>query len=104
MGLFSFFGKKKRLMREAIENGAKVIDVRTPGEFRIGSVDGSINIPLDKLNDAAIKKIKKMNSPVIVCCASGMRSATAANIMKRKGLTEVINGGSWFKVDRAISA
>lgn len=104
MGIFSslFGNNKKKLMLEAIENGAKVIDVRTPGEFRTGNVKGSVNIPLDKLNDASIKKIKKVNAPIIVCCASGMRSASAASILKQKGITEVYNGGSWFKVNRLM--
>lgn len=104
MGFFSslFGGNKKQLMLEAIENGAKVIDVRTPGEFKSGNVKGSINIPLDKLNDTSIKKIKKVNAPIIVCCASGMRSASAASILKQNGIKEVFNGGSWFKVDRLM--
>lgn len=101
--LSSLFGNnKKKMMLEAIENGARVIDVRTPGEFKTGNVQGSINIPLEKLNDASIKKIKKVNAPIIVCCASGMRSASAAAILKQKGITEVYNGGSWFKVHRLM--
>lgn len=104
MGILSslFGNKKKQLMLEAIENGAKVIDVRTPGEFKSGNVKGSINIPLDKLNDASIKKIKKLNAPILVCCASGMRSASAASILKHNGINDVFNGGSWFKVDRLM--
>lgn len=104
MGIFSslFGNNKKQLMLDAIENGAKVIDVRTPGEFKSGNVKGSINIPLDKLNAASIKKIKKLNVPILVCCASGMRSASAASILKQNGIQDVFNGGSWFKVDRLM--
>lgn len=102
MGFFSdlFGGKKKELMIQAMVDGGRIVDVRSPGEFKTGNVNGSINIPLDKLNDATIKKIKNWNSPVIVCCASGMRSASAAGILKNKGINTVINGGSWYKVDR----
>lgn len=104
MGIFSrLFGNKKKLMLEAIEKGARVIDVRTPSEFRTGNVHGSVNIPLDKLNDASIKKIKKINAPIIVCCASGMRSASAASILKQNGVADVFNGGSWYKVDRLMN-
>ena len=105
MGFLSdlFGGKKKQLMREAMENGGRVVDVRTPGEFKTGNVDGSINIPLDKLNDATIKKIKNWNAPILVCCASGMRSASAAAMLQNKGVPNVINGGSWYKVHHVLS-
>ena len=38
--------------------------------------------------------IKKLNKPVIACCASGMRSSQATSILKKNGI-EVINGGGW---------
>lgn len=105
MGFLSnLFGKKKQLMLEAIANGAKVIDVRTPGEFRTGNVSGSINMPLDKLNESSIKKIKKMKTPVLVCCASGMRSAQAAAYFKQNGIEDVFNAGSWYKVNRLVNS
>ncbi len=101
MGLFSFlFGNKKQQVLEAIEKGAKIIDVRTVGEFRTDAIEGAINIPLDKLNNATIKKIKKWNSPILVCCASGMRSASATGILKNNGIDDVINAGSWYKLYR----
>lgn len=76
-----------------IEKGAKIIDVRTAAEFQQGHVKGSVNIPLDKIT-ANIDRIKKMNAPIITCCASGMRSSTASSVLKNKGI-EVYNGGSW---------
>lgn len=104
MGLFSsLFGKRKRLILEAMEKNAKIIDVRTPQEFKMGNVDGSVNIPLDKFNQATIKKIKSMNRPVLVCCASGMRSASAMHMLKSNGVEDVYNGGSWHKVYRTIN-
>ena len=59
MGLLSnLFGKRKRALLEALENGAKIIDVRTVSEFKSGNVDGSINLPFNQLNDKSIKRIK----------------------------------------------
>lgn len=102
MGFLSIlFGNKKQKMIEAIENGAKIIDVRTQGEFKTGNVKGSFNIPLDRLNIASIKKIKNLKAPIIVCCASGARSASAASILRNNGI-EVYNGGSWYKVNRMV--
>lgn len=88
----SMFGGKTDFA-SLMEKGAKIIDVRTPAEFQQGHVKGSVNIPLDKIT-ANIDRIKKMNAPIITCCASGMRSSTASSVLKNKGI-EVYNGGSW---------
>jgi rhodanese-related sulfurtransferase len=39
-----------------------------------------------------------MNKPVIVCCASGMRSGTAKQILNKAGIQNILNGGSWENV------
>jgi len=96
MGLFSsLFGKSAKQDRiiEMINNGGIILDVRTQQEFKQGHVQGSKNIPLDTINQK-MKDIKKLNKPIILCCASGMRSGQATTILKREGL-DVINGGSW---------
>jgi phage shock protein E len=93
----NIFGEKVNL-QELINNGAKIIDVRTKAEFQQGHVRNSINIPLDKLSDS-LKKLDK-SKPVITCCASGMRSASAKSILKSKGFTAVHNGGSWTSLKK----
>lgn len=94
MGLFSnLLGKGKSAIREMIENGAVVIDVRSPQEFKGGNYRGSKNIPLDRIESEA-KKIKALNKPIVVCCASGMRSSQAKSILQRHGIV-VENGGGW---------
>lgn len=75
------------------KEGAQIIDVRTPGEFNTGHIKGSINIPLQSLS-GNLSKIKK-DKPVITCCASGMRSASAKSILVSAGFKEVHNGGGW---------
>lgn len=75
--------------------GAVVVDVRTADEFRGGSVPGALNIPVQAIGQAAsLDKLRKLGKPIITCCASGMRSRAAANILKNAGL-EAYNGGSW---------
>jgi phage shock protein E len=86
------FGEKIDL-GELIANGAKIIDVRTVGEFQGGHLKNSINIPLDKLANNLAKLDKSL--PIITCCASGMRSSSAKSLLKSNGFTEVHNGGSW---------
>ena len=101
MGIFDFL-KREDKTKLLLEKGAVVIDVRTPGEFKGGHVKGSINIPLDTITKE-IARIKKMNKPVVACCASGMRSGSASIILKNNGI-EACNGGSWGKVNRKINS
>lgn len=98
LGIFkSLFGGSVDL-KQKLEEGAVVIDVRTPGEFASGHVKGSQNIPLNQI-PSKIDQIKKMDKVVITCCASGMRSGTAKSMLKSKGI-ETYNGGSWVSVNR----
>ena len=88
-------------LKELMLSGAQIIDVRTKGEYQGGHIIGSLNIPLQSLQ-TNISKIKK-DKPVITCCASGMRSATAKSILKSVGFTEVYNGGGWMSLQNKIS-
>jgi rhodanese-related sulfurtransferase len=56
-------------------------------------VKGSKNIPLQSV-EAKIKDIKKLNKPVVACCASGGRSGQATQILQKHGI-EAVNGGGW---------
>jgi len=81
-----------------IESGATIVDVRTKSEYKSGSVKGSVNIPLQELNER-ISKLKK-DKPVITCCASGARSASAKRILESHGFSDVHNAGSWYNLSR----
>lgn len=86
--------------KELIKNGAQIIDVRTRGEYASGHVKGSINLPLNELA-ASANKIKK-NVPLITCCASGMRSASAKSTLSSLGFKEVYNGGGWMSLNNKV--
>lgn len=87
---------------QLVNSGAIIVDVRTSGEFDSGHIKGSVNIPVDKIaNNAA--KLKAKNKPIITCCASGMRSATAKSILKGNGITDVYNGGPWVSLRSKIN-
>lgn len=86
--------------KELMNNGAQIIDVRTKGEFESGHIKGSVNIPLQVL-DSNLAKLKK-DKPLITCCASGMRSASAKGILKGKGFSDVHNGGGWSSLQSKI--
>jgi rhodanese-related sulfurtransferase len=77
-----------------VKSGAIILDVRTKGEYSGGHIKGSINVPLNQL-DSQIGRFPNKEKPIITCCASGMRSSTARNLLKSAGYTQVFNGGSW---------
>jgi phage shock protein E len=88
------FGFGERVdLGELIANGAKIIDVRTIGEYKSGHLKMGVNIPLDVLPNKLASFEK--NEAIITCCASGMRSASAKSLLTSYGFTEVHNGGSW---------
>ena len=75
---------------------ATVIDVRTPGEFVMGNVEGSINIPLDTLPNR-LEELKSYKQ-IVLCCASGGRSNSAFQFLKEQGFNDVFDGGPWNMV------
>ncbi len=101
MGLLNFlFGNKTNTITDFKDRDAIILDVRTKGEYQQGAIAGSKNIPLQTLN-TKIDYIKKLNKPVITCCASGMRSANAASILKRNNI-EATNGGGWQSLQKKL--
>lgn len=92
------FGKlfKKTDYKQLLDNGAVIIDVRSPGEFKGGAVPGSENIPVGSI-PGRIKQIKSLNTPVICVCASGMRSGAAKAQLAAAGI-EAYNGGPYTKM------
>jgi len=98
--LKNLFGGTSVDYKALVKEGAIIIDVRTPMEFKGGHVKGSQNIPLDRIASQA-DSIAKKGKTVITVCRSGGRSAQAAGILKSKGV-KVFNGGPWGNVERAI--
>ena len=73
--------------------GLLVVDVRTPGEFSQGHIQGAINIPLF---DLPVKMSGlDQSKPILVYCQTGVRSAQAASLLVNAGFTEVydMDGG-----------
>ncbi|MFI5361997.1 MAG: rhodanese-like domain-containing protein [Elusimicrobiota bacterium] len=90
---YAGFRSVKKRLPELLKQGAVVVDVRSPGEFASGSGKSSLNIPLAELE----KRLSRLDpeKPVVVCCASGARSAAAAAILRKHGFKLVFNAGPW---------
>jgi rhodanese-related sulfurtransferase len=90
------------LLIEALKSSPKLIDVRTSEEFKSGSVNGSINIPLGNLS-SRLDDFHK-NEKIVVFCRSGSRSEMAKNLLVKAGFSDVTNGGPWQNVQKSLDA
>lgn len=72
--------------------GAVLLDVRTPEEYHEGHIAGSINIPLQNIRGVQTQ-ISSFDTPIFAYCASGARSAQAAQYLHEVGYTNVTNIG-----------
>lgn len=88
-------------LKDAVKNGAFLVDVRTPAEFSGGSVKGAVNIPLDKLQSQLSKFKNKTN--IVVFCRSGNRSSQAKSVLESNGFQNVINGRTWQNVNQIVN-
>lgn len=79
-------------VKSMLDNGALVVDVRTPGEFQSGHYPGAINIPVDEMN-GRIAEFGDKGASIVVYCRSGARSGHAAQVLKGNGYEKVVNGG-----------
>jgi len=78
------------------DKSGTIVDVRSTLEYGSGSAEGSINIPLQEIQKR-LAEIKQLKTPLVLCCASGGRSAMATDFLSAQGIS-CINGGSWMNV------
>jgi rhodanese-related sulfurtransferase len=78
---------------ELVASGAILVDVRTEAEFTSGHLVEATNVPLNALsrNSRTLVDAKK---PIVVYCASGMRSAVARGILRAAGAKQVFDLGA----------
>src|SRR5687767_10617530 len=67
-----------------VQDGALLVDVRTPGEFSGGHIDGAVNIPIEDL-EKHTDRLSDKSRPVVVYCTSGVRSARVARALRELG-------------------
>jgi rhodanese-related sulfurtransferase len=100
--VYTRFGPTKSLrtlkegdFRREIESSPDqmLVDVREPSEFKGGYIPGARNIPLSQLNGRLAEIPQDRN--VLLYCRSGMRSKSAARILRKNGYTKLahLEGG-----------
>ena len=83
-----------------VKVGAFLVDVRTPSEFASGHAPGSVNIPLDQVQNQLTKF--KGKKDIVVFCRSGNRSSQAKSILEGNGFNNVTNGGTWEDINSIL--
>ncbi len=80
--------------KEALECDKSIclLDVRTPEEYRSGHIPGSINLPLDRVEDIEAVAPEKQEK-LFVYCLSGGRSARACGALAAMGYTDLTDLG-----------
>ena len=77
---------------------AHIVDVRSPDEFASGHLIGAKNIPMDRLKDDLGKSISDKKRPLILVCASGMRSQKAVGVAKAQGFEQAHSLGGGLRI------
>jgi rhodanese-related sulfurtransferase len=81
-------------VRQALQEGGIIIDLRTAYEFDQGHVPRALNIPIDRIR-MSIDRIRALKKPVILCCSAGVHCREAADVLRAAGIIRVYNGGDW---------
>ena len=92
------------VVEEALAGQATLVDVRTPEEFDAGHLSNASNIDLASPDfDQQIDELDREKSYVIYC-ATGNRAGQAVEQMLAQGFTDVVNGGGYEELSRALPA
>jgi len=73
-----------------------IVDVRTDFEFEEAHAEGAINIPVYDFADS-LDEIKQLETPIILCCASGGRSNQAYRYLSQMGIS-CVDAGPWTNI------
>lgn len=78
-----------------VAGGPRLLDVRTPGEFRTAHIPGSYNVPLDTLREHRAELLTHLDEDVVLVCRTGARAAQAEQALAEAGLPNlrVLDGG-----------
>lgn len=96
-----FVGKASPLdAHKLVADGARLLDVRTAGEFASGHLDGAVHIPVAQLRRRAGEL--RPDVPTVVYCAGGYRSSIGASVLRAAGFTDVSDVLGGFEAIRQV--
>lgn len=78
-------------LKKLVSNGAILLDVRSPQEYREGHLEGAISIPEYELKSRFKNELQDKNVNIIIYCSSGSRSKRAQKKLEKLGYHNVYN-------------
>lgn len=78
-------------LKRLVSNGAILLDVRSPQEYKEGHLEGAISIPEYELKSRSKNELQDKNINIIIYCLSGSRSKKAKKILEKMGYHNVYN-------------
>ncbi len=76
--------------------GTVVLDVREPDEYEQGAIPGAVHLPRGHLESKIENQVADRSTPIVIHCASGVRSAFAAKTLQDLGFTDVVSMSGGF--------
>lgn len=84
-----------------MDGSVTLLDTRTVGEYRLGHIDGFLNIPVDELRER-LNELDR-SKPIYVICQSGLRSYIASRILEGNGFATYNFSGGFRFYDTVIN-
>ncbi|MDF0707874.1 rhodanese-like domain-containing protein [Flagellimonas okinawensis] len=83
---------KQTLKEDVIGKDVQLLDVRTPGEYKAGHIEGAVNFDLSKPSNF-LKQLEELDKdrPVYLYCLVGSRSDYAAKVLEEQGFTKIFD-------------
>lgn len=78
--------------RALVADGALLVDVRSPGEFAGGHIEGARSIPIQELS-GRMNELGDKTGQIVLYCQSGGRSAMAKRLLESNGFSNVHDMG-----------
>ena len=90
--------------RAMLENGARVIDVRSEGEYQERHLPGAVNVPLGRLRDGIARHAPDKEQALLLHCLSGGRSGMGKSMLRKMGYRNAFNLGSYGRAEKILAA